>query len=91
MHRLHGYGRESIAFVADYVLLQQGKKQLKLSCKPKHSGEQAPEHFYEKCGFIRAKTQDPGALDLNCARNAHDRRVKLVMEKSSRACARACV
>lgn len=34
-------------------------------------------------GLTRAKTQDTGALDLNCMHNAHDRRVKMIMGKSS--------
>ena len=74
--RRRGYGREIFAYLASYAR-EQKKKELKLMCKPKHSGSTAPEFFYEKVGFVRAKTQDPGLLDLNNARPAHDRRVKM--------------
>ena len=77
--RRRGYGREMIQFVIAYAK-QQAKSQLRLSCQPKHSGEEAPEFFYEKCGFSRAKTQDAGALDLKCLRRAQERHVKMQME-----------
>ena len=76
--RRQGYGREIVSFTAEYVK-QKGKKELKLMCKPKHSGEAAPEYFYEKCGFARTKSQDAGRLDLNCKKDAHDRRVNMAM------------
>ena len=74
--RRRGYGREIVQYLVKYAR-EQKKKELKLMCKPKHSGSTAPEFFYENVGFVRAKTQDPGLLDLNSVRPAHDRRVKM--------------
>ena len=74
--RRRGYGREIVQYLTTYAR-EQGKKELKLMCKPKHSGSNAPEFFYEKVGFVQSKTQDVGLLDLKCNRPAHDRRVKM--------------
>ena len=74
--RRSGYGSEIIHYLSQYAR-EQRKPMLQLLCKPKHSGANAPEYFYEKQGFVRAKSQDAGLLDLNQARPAHDRRVKM--------------
>ena len=74
--RGRGYGTDMVRELVRKAK-EATKKKLQLMCKPKSSGDRAPEHFFEKVGFERAPAQDKGLLDLN--KSPHDRRCKMVM------------
>lgn len=78
--RRQGHGREIVSELVRKATREK-KAKLQLSCKPKHSGEKAPEYFFESVKFERTKSQDAGALDdkIPYKKNPHDRRCKMVM------------
>lgn len=45
----HGYGRDAIKLLVDYVRTRPGAKELFVSCVPHPQG---PYDFYVKCGFV---------------------------------------
>ena len=74
------WGMRALEYVIGKVK-DANKAKIELMCKPKSSGQNAPEAFYEKAGFTRIKNQDKGLLEHQ---DVHQRRCKMRLDLKSR-------